>query len=99
MCHYSSYRLVHGPNPHSPSEEVAKCATTVPIDLYMDRAVKDTCSCAHREDLNYCFCNIFYVYAEECRQWGVDISLASIGGYCCEFRFFGFLGFSIVDSC
>jgi len=66
----------------SNNEDIARCATTVPIDLYMDRAVKDTCACAHREDLNYCFCNILYVYAEECRQWGVDISLASIGGYC-----------------
>lgn len=64
------------------NDEIAPCTTIIPVDLYLEQAIQDTCGCDMKNGHNYCFCNILYSYAEDCRQAGVDIDFAKVGDHC-----------------
>ncbi|XP_063676269.1 mucin-6-like [Bolinopsis microptera] len=80
-------------NPEIPSQvreaftnnmAVASCVEKIPITTYLERAIQDTCSCDHRSDHNYCFCNVLFSYLEDCRQddVDVDVSFADVEDLC-----------------
>lgn len=57
------------------SPSLAACKSVISLEAYIRAAVRDTCSCDHGIEINYCYCNIMYAYVEDCRQAGVTVEM------------------------
>lgn len=64
------------------SDDFEACKSLYPLSVYNNHALLDVCKCDVAVELNYCFCNIAFAYADKCRREGFNVNISP--DYCDE---------------